>query len=166
MRGTVGAFHEQALPHLARQEEIAPEIEIDPRRGAARRAEPGIGVDGSDADPDAQERAEEEPVEEVVLEGELSDLPERGVLARQPEADPSVVPAELERELPSGLASSNRVYLGKEATPGMKTSATCPRPSMRTGSGAGRGMPVAGFAQDAGWAYCAYERWDRGGGAP
>ena len=65
-KGKISAF-------IARQEEIAPEIEIDPRRSAARRAERRIGVDGRNAHADAQEGAEEEPVEEVVLERELPD---------------------------------------------------------------------------------------------
>src|SRR5216684_279163 len=68
---------------------------------------------------------------------------------------------------PSGFVSSRLVYLGKEDTPGMKTRATCPRPSARTGSGAGRGTPVAGYAQEAGCEYCGYERGSGlGAGAP
>src|SRR5882672_7953165 len=68
---------------------------------------------------------------------------------------------------PSGLVSSKRVYLGKEDTPGMKTRATCPRPSTRTGSGAGLGTPVAGYAQEAGCEDCGYERAaGLGAGAP
>src|SRR5712692_4496854 len=115
--GAVGAFHEQALLDFASQEEVPPEIEIDPGGGASRGAESGIGVDRRDADADAQEGPEEEAVEEIVLERGLADLAERGVLARQPEAHSTVVAAKLERELSLRLCLVEAGVLGEGRDP-------------------------------------------------
>src|SRR5207248_3804364 len=60
-----------------------------------------------------EEGPQEKTVEEVVLERRLADLSERGVLAREAEADPAVVSAELERERAFRLRLVDRRVLGE-----------------------------------------------------